>query len=166
MDTPLLSPNLRTEQSAIRAPMTQRNRIFVASLQNRFGIPDVVGFVSLDAAGSHTAKRKTGACRGPGARRASRPRPGSSVASLQTANAFSLWLDLPALMRRAPAPPSAKAAHVGDSVARRASRPALNHRLLQEARADTKDVRIEDAGSRATQSRQSRQVRKEATVTG
>jgi hypothetical protein len=32
--------------------MTQRNRYFVASLQNRFGISLVVGFVSLDAAGS------------------------------------------------------------------------------------------------------------------
>jgi hypothetical protein len=31
---------------------------------NRFGISHVVGFVSLDAAGSHPAKRKSGACRG------------------------------------------------------------------------------------------------------
>jgi hypothetical protein len=64
VDTALLSPNLRTEQSAIRAPMTQRNRIFCRFAPNRFGISHVVGFVSLDAAASYPAKRKSGACRG------------------------------------------------------------------------------------------------------
>jgi hypothetical protein len=158
---------LRTEQSAIRAPMTQRNRIFCRFAPKTASASRMWWDLSAWTRRAPTPPSAKPANVGDSvARRASRPRPGSSVASLQTANAFSLWLDLPALMRRAPAPPSAKAAHVGDSVARRASRPALNHRLLQEARADTKDVRIEDAGSRATQSRQSRQVRKEATVTG
>jgi len=65
VDTPLLSLNLGAEQSAIRAPVTERNPQFCRSAPNRFGISHVVGFVSLDAAGSHPAKRKSGACRAP-----------------------------------------------------------------------------------------------------
>src|SRR5579859_994297 len=102
----------------------------------------------------------------PEARRASRPRPGSSVASLQTAKAFSFWRDLSALMQWAPNPPIAKAAHVGDPGARRASRPRPESSVASRNPGGSKDVRIGNAGSRATQSRQSRQVRKEATVTG
>jgi hypothetical protein len=37
--------------------MTQRNRLFCRFAPNRFGISLVMGFVSLDAAGSHPAKR-------------------------------------------------------------------------------------------------------------
>ena len=44
--------------------MTQRNIYFCRFAPNRFGILLVVGFVSLDAVGSHPAKRKSGACRG------------------------------------------------------------------------------------------------------
>src|SRR6478672_837609 len=51
VDTPLLSLNLRAEQSAIHAPVTERNPQFCRSAPNRFGISHVVGFVSLDAAG-------------------------------------------------------------------------------------------------------------------
>jgi hypothetical protein len=54
--------------------MTQRNIYFCRFAPNRFGISLVVEFVSLDAAGSHPAKRKSGACRGP---RASAPKPAS-----------------------------------------------------------------------------------------
>ena len=74
VDTPLLSLNLRAEQSAIRAPVTERNLYFVASLQTAYGNSHVVGFVSLDAVGS---ARKLG------------PRPIfiSRSASLQTASA-------------------------------------------------------------------------------
>jgi len=52
------------------------------------------------------------------------------------------------------------------SRARRASRPCPGSSVVSRNPCRRKDVRIGNAGSRATQSRQSRQVRKEATVTG
>jgi hypothetical protein len=45
-------------------------------------------------------------------------------------------------------------------------RPRSESSVASRNPGGSKDVRIKNAGSRATQSRQSRQVRKEATVTG
>src|ERR1051326_2972057 len=130
----------------------------------------MAGFVSPDAVGSQLAKRKSGACRGPrllGARVGLALKfPSFLSLRSKTANAFSLWRDLSALMQWVPSSPSAKAAPVGAPGARRASLPRPESSVASRNPSGTKDVRIGNAGSRATQSRQPRQVRKEATVTG